>query len=64
MKKNKVWRIKGFEGQFTDDEVIDLIRKKQIRKDFYLTSRDIKQWIKLEDSIYQFYLEDENDETI
>lgn len=61
MKKNKIWRIKGFEGSFTDEEVIGLIKRGQIKKDYYLKTRDMKDWMRLKDSIYQYYLEDKNE---
>ncbi len=64
IKKNKVWRIKGFEGQFSDEEVIDLIKKGELKGNYSLSTREMKKWVKLKDSIYQYYLEDENDEAV
>lgn len=64
MKKNKIWRIKGFEGQFSDEEVIDLIRKGEIKEDYSLSTREMKKWVKLKDSIYQYYLEGNENETV
>ena len=63
-RKNKMWKIKGFEGQFSDEEVIDLIKKGEIKKDYSLSTREMKKWVKLKDNIYQYYLEDENNETV
>ncbi len=62
--KNKIWKIKGFEGAFTDDEIISLIKSKQIKADYALSTREMKKWVKVKDSIYQYYLEDKKDETI
>ncbi len=59
MKKNKIWKIKGFEGRFTDEEIIELIRAGKIKPDYSLTSKEMKSWVKLKDSIYQYYLEEE-----
>ena len=64
MKKNKVWRIKGFEGIFSDEELISLIESKQVNKDFSITTREMKTWVKLKDSIYQYYLKEDEDETV
>lgn len=64
MGKNKIWKIKGYEGSFTDEEVIELIRQGQLKGEDALSSRDMKKWVRIEDSIYQFYLEDEENETI
>jgi len=62
--KNKIWRIKGFEGSFSDEELIDLIKQGEVKADYYLSSRDMKKWVRLKDSIYQYYLEDKQDETL
>lgn len=64
MKKNKVWRIKGFEGIFSDEELISLIESKQVNKDFSITTREMKTWVKLKDSIYQYYLKEDEDEAV
>ena len=58
MKKSKIWRIKGFEGKFSDDEIIELIQRGEIKSDYCLSTKDMKKWIKLSDSIYQFYLKE------
>ncbi|MBR4422335.1 MAG: hypothetical protein IKS69_07360 [Erysipelotrichaceae bacterium] len=58
MTKNKVWKIKGFEGTFSDEDLIALIREGQVRSDYLLKSRDMKKWVALKDSIYQYYMED------
>ena len=63
-RKNKMWKIKGFEGQLSDEEVIDIIKKGEIKKDYSLSTREMKKWVNLKDSIYQYYLEDENNETV
>lgn len=62
--KNKVWRIKGFEGSFTDEELISLLLSGQVKKDFQITTREMKNWVKVEDSIYQYYLKEDEDETV
>ena len=64
MGKNKIWKIKGYEGTFTDEDLIEMIKQGQLKADDALSSRDMKIWVKLKESIYQFYLEDEENETI
>ena len=64
MIKNKIWKIKGFEGTFTDEELIALIESGEVKADYSLTTREMKKWIKLKDSIYQFYLKEQEDENI
>lgn len=64
MSKAKIWKIKGYEGIFTDEELITLIKQGQVKEDFKITTKDIKEWIKVKDSIYQFYLRGENNEIV
>ena len=58
MTKNKIWKIKGFEGTFTDEDLITLISEGQVKDDYLLKSKDMKKYIALKDSIYQYYMED------
>ena len=64
MRKNKVWKIKGFEGQFSDAEVVTLIKRGELKPDYSLSTKEMKKWVKLKDSIYQYYLEDEENATL
>ena len=64
MIKSKIWKIKGFQGTFTDEEVIELIKSGELKADYSLTTKEMKKWIKLKDSIYQYYMEDLKDENI
>ena len=57
-KNELVWKIKNSKYMFSDQDVIDLIRMGKLKGDDYLMSKDMKDWIKLEDSIYQFYLKE------
>ncbi len=65
MAKNKIWKIKGFEGIFSDEELVSLIKKGQVKADYAVSTREMKSWIKVKDSIYQYYLPKEvKDETV
>ena len=64
MANNKIWKIKGFEGVFTDEEIVALIKSGEIKDEYSLSSKDMKKWVKVKDSIYQFYLEDNNNEIV
>lgn len=64
MKKNKVWKIKGYEGSFTDEEIVSLIKSKRITGDDSLCGKDMKGYVKIKDSIYEYYLKGETNETI
>ena len=64
MKKNKIWRIKGFEGTFSDEELIELIWSGELKPEYQITTREMKKWVKLKDSIYQYYMEGREDEAV
>lgn len=62
---SKIWKIKGYQGIFTDEQIISLIRSGKLTGNDALTSKDIKTYIMIKDSIYQYYLKKEdNYETI
>ena len=64
MKKNKIWKIKGYEGTFTDEELIGMISNGQVKKDFAITTKEMKKWVKVGNSIYQFYLKEDGHEDL
>jgi len=64
MAKSKVWKIRGTSLVLSDEELISLIKLGKISKDALLATSDMKVWIALKDSIYQFYLEEKQNETI
>ena len=64
MKKNKIWRVKGFEGTFSDEELIELIQSGELKADYAITTKEMNRWVRLKDSIYQFYMEDKENETL
>lgn len=64
MKNSKIWKIKGFEGTFTDEQLISLIKRGEVKPDYELSTKDMKEWIMLKDSIYQYYMKEETNETI
>ena len=57
----KVWKIKGYEGSFTDGQIVTLIRSGKLTGDDALSSKDIKGYIKIKDSIYEYYLNKESE---
>ena len=65
MINNKIWKIKNYEGSFSDEQIISLIKSGKLKGEDCLSSKDIKGYIKIKDSIYQYYLrKDENNETL
>lgn len=65
MINSKIWKIKGYEGTFTDEQIVSLIKSGKITGEDCLSSKDIKEYIKIKDSIYEYYINKENkNETI
>jgi len=61
---NKIWKIRGLDGKYSDEELIGMIKNSQLSKDDSITNSDMKIWLKIEDTIYQFYLGGNDDETL
>lgn len=57
---NKIWKIKGYEGTFTDEQIITLIQSGKLKGEDYLSSKELKTYIMIKDSIYQYYLKKED----
>ena len=53
---NKIWKIRGKDGKYTDEELINMIKNGVLCSEDYITNADMKTWIKIKDTIYQFYL--------
>jgi len=65
MLNSKIWKIEGYEGTFSDEQIISLIRSGKLTGEDALGSKDIKGYIKIKDSIYEYYLDKEtNNETL
>ena len=56
LKDNKIWQIQNIERTYTDEELISLIQNGTFNGDIKITNKDLKQWYSIADTIYQFYL--------
>ena len=59
----KTWKVKN-KNDYTDEELIEAIKQGTINGNDLIISDMLKDYIKVSDSIYQFYLEGHNNETI
>ena len=59
--KDKIWRIQNDNNSYTDDELIELIRNGTLKKDTRITNRELKKWLCIKDTIYNIYLNEENE---
>lgn len=62
MLNNKIWKISGIEGKFTDEELVKMIEECKLSPESRIATKDMKKWIKVKDSIYQFYIKQEVNE--
>ena len=57
---NKVWyyTLDGEEkyGPFSDEELVKLMNQGILTGNHYIWMTDLDEWVKVEDSIYSFYL--------
>ena len=59
MLNNKIWKISGIETKYSDEEIVEMIQDGRIKPDDRIATKDMKKWIKVKDSIYQFYITQE-----
>ncbi len=63
MNKN-IWTIKGRKEKVSDETLIEMIKNGKLTKDDYIRNRDLGRFVKLDDSIYEFYLKGDNNENL
>lgn len=59
--KDKIWRIQNDNNSYTDEELVELIKNGTLKKDTRITNRELKKWICIKDTIYNIYLNEENE---
>ena len=58
MLNNKIWKLSSSQEKYTDEQLIELIKGGKIGPDERIATREMKKWIKVKDSIYQFYIKE------
>lgn len=59
----KIWKVKN-KASYSDEDLISAIKNGTIVADDLISSDSFKDYIKVSDSIYQFYLKGNGNETI
>ena len=59
----KTWKVKD-KGYCSDEDLIAFIQNGKVLPDDLIMSEEIKEYIKVKDSVYAFYLKGDNNETI
>ncbi len=60
MNKN-IWTIKGRKEKVSDEVLIKMIKNGELTKNDYIKNRDLNRFVKIDDSIYEFYLRGEHE---
>ena len=58
---SKIWKIRGKEEKVSDEDLIFMISHNELSEDDYISTNDMKKWMKIKDTIYQFYLGGKNE---
>ncbi|MDO4499766.1 MAG: hypothetical protein Q4B60_00660 [Erysipelotrichaceae bacterium] len=58
---NKIWTVRGRSDHYSDAELIKMIKEKEVDGNDFITNTELKTWMRVIDTIYQFYLEEENE---
>ncbi len=53
---NKIWKIKGIDEKVSDDTLIEMIKNGKLNGDDSIKSSDMKEFVKIKDTVYAFYL--------
>lgn len=61
---NKIWKIKNREEMYSDKELISLISNGQISGDDEIMCKEMRDFLAVKDTIYQFYIKENSDENI
>lgn len=56
--------IKGKNEKYSDEELVSMIEQGVLNGDDYIGTAEMKVWIKIKDTIYQFYLKEDANETL
>ncbi len=59
-----IWTIKGRKEKVSDEDLIEMIKNGELSGSDYIKTRELSRFVRVDDSIYEFYLKGRNDETI
>lgn len=61
MKNKMLWTIKGKKEKISDEKLIMLIKQGKLKGDDLIKNNDLKKFIPISDTIYEFYLRSANE---
>lgn len=57
--EKKIWKIRNRNERYSDEELIQALKDGKILKEDYIATKDMKTWLQVSKSIYQFYIKEE-----
>ena len=61
--EKKIFKVKGVKDvKFSDEEIVELIKKGKIKPDNFIATNEMGMWIRVKDSIYQYYINEDKGE--
>lgn len=60
----KIWKVRGVKEKFSDEELIELISQGELLPEDYVCTSDMKTWVQIKKSIYQYYIGGKANETL
>lgn len=62
---NKLWIVRNNKQRYSDEELISLIKQGKLKANDYIATKEMKHFIQIKDSIYEYYLTgDDKNETL
>lgn len=59
---NKIWKVQNDNNTYSDEELVELIKNGKINSDTRITNKDLKKWLKVDETLYNYYLREEENE--
>lgn len=62
MKRRELyWYVYNHKKQYTDEELVQAIQEGKISKNELITNKDLRVWMPLKETIYRYYLPEEQE---
>lgn len=62
--KQLIWKIRGVKEKYSDEDLVMMIKQGSLSGKDYIATNDMKEWIQVKESIYQYYLKEDTNETL
>lgn len=59
-----IWKVRGRNDKYSDEELVEMIQQGSLKGTDYIATNEMKVWIQIKESIYQYYLKENINETL